>query len=160
MGWHQKVWPRFRVSLPTSNEPVKKVTLKCAQQLGFWVIPDVVKLATKLSHCSILITEFLIWLVLFIWPRLLPRPCFRPSPRRLFLSSYADSFLGLVGDKKLTLFFFWVPASSAEIIFLTLRMICALYNIWRHVCRSGITSRNWLFCVLWGWNSGHLVSTC
>lgn len=35
VGCQQKVWPRFRVDCPTSNDPVKKILHRHAQILGF-----------------------------------------------------------------------------------------------------------------------------
>lgn len=52
VGCYQKVWPRLRVDLLISNEPVKKIPHMCAQPLMFSLIPDVVRLITKISHHS------------------------------------------------------------------------------------------------------------
>ena len=38
------------VGLPTSHDPVKKTPPRCAQLLGFELIPDVVKLTVKVGH--------------------------------------------------------------------------------------------------------------
>jgi hypothetical protein len=45
-----QVWPRFRVGLPTSKDPIKNNSQRCDQLLGFQLILGVVKLETKISH--------------------------------------------------------------------------------------------------------------
>ena len=53
VGCHQKAWPRFRVGLPTSNGPIKKIPHTHAQLHGIWLIPDVVKLTFKIIHHTV-----------------------------------------------------------------------------------------------------------
>lgn len=48
-GVLQKVQPRVRVCLLTSNCPGKKILPRCAQLLGFYLILDVLGLTTKIS---------------------------------------------------------------------------------------------------------------
>lgn len=38
------------MDFPISNTLTKKVSHMSAQKLGFWLIPDVLKLITKISH--------------------------------------------------------------------------------------------------------------
>ena len=64
-GCHQKVQPRFQVAFPTSEDPdlgwvfqlqmiqSRKILHRCAQPLGFQLIPDVVKLTTKNGHHNV-----------------------------------------------------------------------------------------------------------
>lgn len=50
MSCYGEEWPRFRVGLPTSKALIKGLPLKAfAQLLVFEEIPDVVKLATKIT---------------------------------------------------------------------------------------------------------------
>lgn len=50
VGCCQEVWPRFRAGLPNSDNPIKKTPHQCAQLLGFYLIPDIVKVPTKINH--------------------------------------------------------------------------------------------------------------
>ena len=47
---HQKLSPRFSMGLFASNDPIKKDLHRCAQLLGVLLVPDVVKLTTRISH--------------------------------------------------------------------------------------------------------------
>lgn len=40
----------FQGCLPVSNKLTKKTLHRCAQQLGVWLDPDVVKLTSKMNH--------------------------------------------------------------------------------------------------------------
>lgn len=53
VGCHQKAWPRFRVGLPTSNAPIKKIPHTHTQLHVIWLIPDVVKLMSKIIHPAV-----------------------------------------------------------------------------------------------------------
>lgn len=46
----QKMEPRSRVDLPTSNDPKQKNVSQVAQLLGFQLILDVVRLTIKMRH--------------------------------------------------------------------------------------------------------------
>lgn len=50
LGYHQKLWPRVRVGLPTLNYPLKEIPHRCARLPGSQLIADVVKLTTKVCH--------------------------------------------------------------------------------------------------------------
>jgi hypothetical protein len=54
VGYHQKVWPRFRMEPPTSKNPIGvcggDVSQRHVQVLGFYWIPEVVKSITKNSY--------------------------------------------------------------------------------------------------------------
>lgn len=42
--------PRFKVTLPVSNSLVQKISHRSTQKLGGELVPDAVKLTTKISH--------------------------------------------------------------------------------------------------------------
>jgi hypothetical protein len=47
-GYHQKVWPRFKVGLPTSKDPVKKIPYRHSFPTAwFLLIPETGKLSAK-----------------------------------------------------------------------------------------------------------------
>ena len=46
----QKVWPRFRASLPISNDLVKKTLHRHVQLLEFQLISDAINWTNKISH--------------------------------------------------------------------------------------------------------------
>lgn len=48
-GCHWKMCRRFRVGLPTPSDAIVKISCTSAQLLGFYLIPDLVELITKLS---------------------------------------------------------------------------------------------------------------
>ena len=63
IGYHQKVWPIFKVDLPTLKKDPdlvlvfppemnqsRKIPQRCTQPLWFSLIPDVLKLTTMISH--------------------------------------------------------------------------------------------------------------
>lgn len=50
VGCRQKMEPRSRVDLPTSNDPKQKNVSQVAQLLGFQLILDVVRLTIKMRH--------------------------------------------------------------------------------------------------------------
>lgn len=47
-----EVLPRFKVDLPTSNQLIKKIAHRSAQQLGFQLILNAVKLTDMICHHS------------------------------------------------------------------------------------------------------------
>lgn len=49
-GCHQKVRPGFRVDRPAPDALIKKTPHRCAQLLGFSLIPDAVNFTTKINH--------------------------------------------------------------------------------------------------------------
>lgn len=53
LGCHQEVWPGYGVGLPASNNLTKEIPHRFAQNLGFWLILDMVKLTTKVSHPNV-----------------------------------------------------------------------------------------------------------
>lgn len=52
LGWCWKVTPTFKMKLPTSINLIKKTPHRCAQRLVSYLIPDLVKLTTKINHDS------------------------------------------------------------------------------------------------------------
>lgn len=46
----QRVWPRFRVGPPIFSGLIKTIPHRCAQNLGFYFIPDGIRLTTEASH--------------------------------------------------------------------------------------------------------------
>lgn len=44
------ILPVFQGCLPVSNKLTKKTLHRCTQQLGVWLVPDVVKLTLKMNH--------------------------------------------------------------------------------------------------------------
>ena len=57
-GYCQKVLPRFRVAIPSSYAPIKKTLHKNAQLLRSELIPDVVKLKSKINLHKSNLCEF------------------------------------------------------------------------------------------------------
>lgn len=50
LGWCWKVTPVFKMKLPTSIYLIKKIPHRCALRLVFYLIPDLVRLTTKINH--------------------------------------------------------------------------------------------------------------
>ena len=48
VGCYQKAWPRFRLHLLTSNDPIKKIPQRSTLRLE--LIANMVKSITKISH--------------------------------------------------------------------------------------------------------------
>lgn len=51
VGSHWEAWSRFTVGLLILNNWIKEIPHRHGQQFGFQLIPDVVRLTTKDSHC-------------------------------------------------------------------------------------------------------------
>lgn len=57
-GLHPKVWPRRRIGLPTSDSPIKKNPSQVRPAtFEFELIPDVIKLTTKISHYNFILCQ-------------------------------------------------------------------------------------------------------
>lgn len=58
IGYQQKLWPRLIDGSSHLNDPnliKKKISHRCVQPFGFWLISDVVKLTAMNSHHRVLI---------------------------------------------------------------------------------------------------------